>query len=105
MNPVQEQPAQPVISARKNFSGIFRYSAVELLAAIGLFILTSPFIESLPNGDLIEALLLSLVMISALLAVGGQRRNLVIGLVLLTPAFIGKWLNHLLPDLIHPAFF
>lgn len=82
-----------------------RYSAVELLVALGLLILTAPFVQDLPNGDLIEAVLLSLVMISAVFAVGGHRRSWIVGLVLLAPTLSGKWINHFRPDLLHPAVF
>ena len=39
----------------------FHYSAVKLLIALGLLFLSAPFIEDLPQGDLIEAMLLTLV--------------------------------------------
>jgi hypothetical protein len=82
-----------------------RYSAVELLLALGLLIVTAPFVQDMSNGDLVEAVLLSLVMVSAVLAVGGSRRTLIIALGLLAPTLAGKWLNHFRPDLLHPAVF
>ena len=82
-----------------------RYSAVELLVTLGLLFVTSPFVEDLPQGDQIEALLLTLVMVSAVIAVGGQRKTLIIALMLLVPALAGKWLNRFRPDLLHPAIF
>jgi hypothetical protein len=82
-----------------------RYSAVELLVALGLFLASAPFVQDLPNGDLIEAMLLTLVMVSAVVAVGGQRKSLIIALVLIAPALAGKWLNHLRPDLLDPPVF
>lgn len=81
-----------------------RYSAVELLVALGLLFVTAPFIEELPAGGLIEAGLMSLVMISAVLAVGGDRGALVVALLLLLPALAGKWIDHLHPELLPPAF-
>jgi voltage-gated potassium channel len=82
-----------------------RYSAVNLLAALVLLFVAAPFVEDLPQGNLIEAVLLTLVMVSAVLAVGGRRTSLIVALVLLTPALAGKWINHLRPDLLHPAIF
>jgi hypothetical protein len=82
-----------------------RYSAVNLLVALGLFFVSAPFVQDLPNGDLVESLLLTLVMMVAVVAVGGQRKFLIIALVLLAPALAGKWLNHFRPDLLHPAVF
>lgn len=85
--------------------GHFQYSAVELLVVLVLFIFSTPFVEDLPQGDLIDAVLLTLVMVSAVLAVGRQRRSLVIALVLVTPALGGKWANHFRPDLVPATVF
>lgn len=82
-----------------------RYSAVELLVALGLLFVTAPFVEDLPHGDLAEAILMTVVMMSAVLAVGGRRKSLIVALVLLAPALVGKWINHIHPDLLHPAIF
>jgi hypothetical protein len=86
-------------------TGVTRYSTIKLLIALGLLFIATPFIEDLPNGDLIAAVLLTLVMISSVLAVGGRRRTLLIALVLVLPALLGKWFNHVWPDLISPAIF
>ena len=85
--------------------GLFRLSAVELLIALGLLFVTAPLVEDLPNGDLIELIPLSVVMIFAVLAVGGRRRNLIIALVLVVPALTARWLDYLFPDLVSPASF
>ncbi len=84
---------------------LHRYSSVELLVALGLLFVTAPFVEDLPHGDLVETALMTVVMISAVLAVGGRRKSLVVALVLLVPALAGKWISHLHPDLLHPAIF
>lgn len=91
-------------SARSRI-GLFRLSAVELLVALGLLFVTAPLVENLPNGDLIELIPLSLVMIFAVLAVGGRRRSLIIALVLVIPALAARWLDYLFPDLVSPASF
>ena len=85
--------------------GLFGFSPTKLLIALVLLVISSPFVEDLPSGDLVEALLVTVVMISAVLAVGGRRKSLGIALVLVAPALVGKWLNHLHPGLLHPAFF
>ena len=82
-----------------------RYSTVKLLVALGLLFVFTPFIEDLPRGDLIEAVLLTLVMVSGVLAVGARRRYLIIALVLVVPAVAGKWINHLRPDCYLPRYF
>ncbi|HAB17873.1 MAG TPA: potassium channel family protein [Verrucomicrobiota bacterium] len=82
-----------------------RHSAVRLLIALVLLILTSPFVEDLPGGDLIEAILLTVVMVSAVRAVGGKRRTFIIAVVLVAPILAGKWINHFRPDLVPAVAF
>jgi hypothetical protein len=100
-------PSPDVLSRRKAVSrtGAFRFSAVELLVAIALLFLATPFVEDLPHGDLLEVALMSVVMVSAVLAIGGQRRTLVVALVLLVPALAAKWGNHVRPDVFPPEIF
>jgi len=83
--------------------GVFRFTPVGLLIALGLLFVSAPIVEDLPRGDLIEAILLTLVMVSAVLAVGDRHRTLIVALLLLSPALVGKWVNHLRPDLMPPA--
>ena len=64
----------------------FHYSAVELLVALLLLFITAPFVETLPYGGLIESILVTLVMVSAVLATGGKRWTLAVAVVLVTPA-------------------
>jgi voltage-gated potassium channel len=87
------------------FLGGNRYSGVELLVALGLLFVTSPFVEDLPHGNLIESLLLTLVMVTALLAVGGQRRTFHVAMILIVPTVLAKWINHVRPDLMPAAVF
>jgi hypothetical protein len=83
--------------------GTLRYSAVELLAALILLFLATPFVEDMPQGEQIEAGLLTVVMISAGLAVGGKRRVLAIAALLLVPTLLAQWTHHLFPLLISPV--
>jgi hypothetical protein len=80
--------------------GRFRYSAVELLIVLVLFFLSAPFIEKLPGGDLIEAILATLLMVSAVMVVGGQPGTFRNALLLLVPAVLGKWAHHFWPSLL-----
>src|SRR5215472_12163372 len=82
-----------------------RYSAVQLLVALGMLFAAAPLIDDLPQGDLIEALLVTLVMVFAVVVVGGRRKVLLVAFVLLLVALAGKWTNHLRPDLLHPAVY
>jgi hypothetical protein len=70
--------------------GTFRYSAVELLVALVLLFISAPLVEDLPRGEIIEALLLTIVMVSGVLAVGGQRRTLILALTLFAPALAAQ---------------
>lgn len=70
-----------------------------------LFIVSMPFVEDFSLGKFIEPALLTLLLISALLAVGGRRRVLVSGLLLLVPTIIFRWTHHLTPELLSPVAF
>lgn len=85
--------------------GRVRFSAVELLIALILLIAFTPFIESLRAGDVIEAFLITVVLVSAAFAVGGDRYVLGIAAILLVPTLVCKWLNHLYPDQMPPHLF
>ncbi len=100
---MNSQPQSPLPKANK--PPPFRYSTIELLGALLLLILSAPFIEDLPGGDLIATSLLTVVMISAVFAVGDRREVTIGALILVVPALAGKWLNHFRPDLLHPVVF
>ncbi len=71
----------------------WRYSSVELLATLVLLFVFTPFIEGMRNGPRIEALLLTLVFISAVFAVGAKRSTLWTAAVLVVPALLARWLE------------
>ena len=98
------KPAQSPPPSRFPVITVPRFSAVGLLIALALLFISSPFVEDLPHGEVIEAVLLTLVMVSAVVAVGGRGRTLVVALLLVAPALASRWLNHLRPDLISPLF-
>jgi hypothetical protein len=107
MNPSPQSP-EPAVPPRGQSAlslGAARYSAVKLLVALGLLFVSAPFVQDLPQGDLVESVLLTLVMVSAVRVIGSRRKVLILALVLLTPALAGKWINHFRPDLLHPAIF
>ena len=107
MNPTAQSPESPTRPRRRSILrlGAFRFSAVQLLVALALLFMATPFLEDLPNGDLVEAILVTVVMVFAVLAVGGRGRTLAIALLLVGPALAGKWGNHLRPDLLSPVFY
>ena len=85
--------------------GVRRFSAVQLLIALALLFLSFPFVEEVKGGDLIVSILLSLVLLSAVLAVADRKSVLFIALLLAIPAVAGRWINHFWPDLVPPPVF
>jgi hypothetical protein len=100
----QTSAPTPTVSALRR-PGVFRFSAVELLIALGLLFFSAPFIENLRHGNALESILMTVVMISSVLAVGGRRRTLIAAIVLVVPVVLGKWANHLRPDVVPPEVF
>src|SRR6476620_7299487 len=82
-----------------------RFSTVELLVALALLFLFFPFVEEVKGGDVIVSILLSLVLLSAVLAVADRKGVFFIALVLAIPAIIGRWISHFRPDLVPPPVF
>ena len=82
-----------------------RFSAVQLLIALALFFACAPFVEEIKGGDLIVSFLLSIVLLSAILAVAGTRRTLLVALLLAVPTLAAKWANHFRPDLVPAGVF
>ena len=78
---------------------------MKLLIALILLFAVTPFVEGLPDGDLVESGLVTLVMIASLIAVARDRRVLILAAVLFTPAIAGKWLHHFFPSYVSPLYF
>src|SRR6266550_8854650 len=97
--------ARESLKATQHWLGMRRFSAVELLIALALLFFFFPFVEEVKGGDLIVSILLSLVLLSAVLAVASRRRTLIVALLLAIPAVAGRWINHFRPDLVPPAVF
>jgi hypothetical protein len=85
--------------------GALRFSSIEMLVALLLLFVSTPFIEDLPHAKAIEAILVTLVYLSAVLAIGGRRGTLLVATLLAIPAVGGKWLNHLQPQVFPPHLF
>jgi hypothetical protein len=82
-----------------------RFSAVELLVALALLFFFFPFVEEVQGGDVIISILLSLVLLSAVLAVADRKGVFFIALLLAIPAIAGRWINHFWPDMVPPPVF
>ena len=100
----QEKKKRPAVLISRH-EGVLRFSGVQFLLALILLIVTGPFIDRLEYGMLIESVLITLVLFSALLAIGGRRSTLIRGSVLVIPALVGKWVNYFRPDLAPPEIF
>jgi voltage-gated potassium channel len=99
MNPTKSESHVP------RRAGIFRFSAVEFLIALILLFIIAPFLEYMQNGLLVESVLITLVLVSGVLAVGRNRRTLVLAIVFVTPALVARWMFHLRPDLVPEEVF
>lgn len=86
-------------------SGLNRYSAVEFLIALVLLLVVTPLVEDLSQAMLVESVLLTLVLGSAVLAVGADQQTFFIALALGGPAVILRWLSHFWPAEIPPEAF
>lgn len=83
----------------------WRVSTVKLLIALILLFAATPFVEELPNGDLVESGLVTLVMLASLIAVARSPRVLMAAALLVVPAIVGKWLHYLFPSHVSPHYF
>jgi hypothetical protein len=101
-DPVQATKQTNSVLERLRFR---HFSAVQLLIALGIFFTCAPFLEEIKAGDLIVSFLLSLVLLSAVLAVADRRRTLVIAIWLAIPTLVARWFNHFRPDLVPPGVF
>lgn len=80
--------------------GLSRYSTIEFLIALVALLLITPLVQGLNHAALIEAVLLSVVLVSAVLAVSADRSTLIIALFLGVPAVLAKWSHHFFPEFV-----
>ena len=103
-SPVSErtpETALPVRLARHLVTaGLFRFSVAQFLAALILVLLANPLLSQLEHGDVIVSALMTLVLISAVLAVGGGGRSLALTIFLVVPALGAEWVGHYRPGLV-----
>jgi hypothetical protein len=97
--------AKESLKATRHRLGRRRFSAVELLIALALLFFCVPFVEEVKGGEIIVSILLSLVLISGVLAVSNRRRTLVVAMLLAIPTVASRWINHFRPHLIPPGIF
>jgi voltage-gated potassium channel len=103
----QSDPASEGAAAetRRRFARLANWSASEFLISLLLFVLASPFVEGLKYGALVDAILLTFMLASAVVAVSNRRSTLLIALVFALLAIAGRWTQHLRPELLPPAIY
>jgi hypothetical protein len=72
--------------------------AAGFLVALILLLVASPVVKDYRHGDLIETGLMTIVMLTAIIAVGSHRFVVGLACLLIMPAILGKWINHFWPD-------
>jgi hypothetical protein len=73
--------------------GIGKFSVTQFLIALGMLIFATPFIDQPPYGEAVEAVVMTIVLLSGALAVGGRRRMLSLAMSLSAMAIIAKWVS------------
>ena len=81
-------------------SGIRRHSVARFLGAVVLLMAATPFITELGAGKVIEAGLVTLVLLSAVPAIGARRRTFWVAIGLVVPALAARIISVLAPGVI-----
>ncbi len=84
-------------------AGLVRFSSVHFLGALILLFVMSAYIEGFESRRLIDAVVLSVVMLAGVFAVGGRARSLAWAIGLGAPAVVTRWVAEAVPGSIHPA--
>ena len=65
-----------------------------------LFVVVTPFLKGVSNGDLVTSALLTLIMASGVVMVGASRATLTLAAFLAVLTIVAKWVNHYHPELL-----
>lgn len=87
-------------SMRRANEGLFHFSVKQFFFALLLMLIAAPFLEHIRSGIIIESVLMTGVLLSGVLAVGGRRKSLLIAAALVAPAIFIRWVNLYRPDLL-----
>jgi hypothetical protein len=77
-------------------------SVAHLVIALAAMFVVLPFADLFAYGSLVESAAFTVVLLAAVTAVGGTRRTLIVAALLVAPALLTRWLNHLWPELAPP---
>lgn len=103
----QKMEDKALVSAAsgRSVSGVYRYAVGWFLGALTLMFITAPLLEDIGKGEGLLAAIMTLVLLSAVVAVGNNRSTLVWGIVLVIPALAARWMYHLRPDMMPAPVF
>ena len=107
-SPSPEPPLTHRLTGRTRLGarlGSFHFSAVELLITLVILLISAPFVAEFKQGEVIDAVLITALLVASVLAVGGSRRTFLRMSLLAGPALLFKWLHQLRPDLVSPGWF
>src|ERR1700757_2938302 len=82
-----------------------RLSGVELVIALTVLFVAMPLIETLRFGVLIESVLFTLVLVSAVFAIAERPGVLPTALLLAFPTLLARWINNVRPNSLPPEVF
>ncbi|MBS0189823.1 MAG: potassium channel family protein [Phycisphaerales bacterium] len=105
VRPVAGAAKRLIVVSERIQPGLRKHSVATFLIAMILFMVLAPALESLAWGDFIMSTLLSAMMLTGVLAVGASRRKLILGVMLVIPALVLRWLNHTQPNPMPPFLF
>jgi len=91
-------------SLRKSQLRIRRFSTIELLITLLLWMIVSPFIDVVPFGQFLDSILITAVLLSAVIVVGAGRRTRLIAILLAIPSVLGRWVDHFYPSFPDPIY-
>ena len=99
------EPKHHLPTAKSREGGIYRFSMPEFLISLALLLVAAPFLEAFSIGKMIEAILMTVVLLFGVMAVGRKRRTLALAAGLAVPAAVSRWLYHLWPERIPPDLY
>jgi voltage-gated potassium channel len=82
-----------------------RLSGIEFLIALIALFVSLPFVETLQSAGMIESILFTIVLISAVPAIAESARVLTAAVVLALPTLGARWAHQYRPDLVPVEFF
>jgi len=85
--------------------GQHRFSMLQLLISLALLFFCAPFVEDWKGGSVIEAALMSVALLSGVVAVADHRWTLIIGLALIIPGLTARGMHHFFPDIVSIMWF